>query len=179
MHVSYVTLTARVLVAGVFLLAVVTKMRGRAAFEDFAESLTAARLVRYRLRHAVAAATVLAEVAVVVLLTVPRTVTAGLALAALVSTVFALGIGLVLRRGTPAACRCFGRSRTVLGAVHVARNAVLVAVALVGIAAAGTSGPLEPGGVAVALAAAAVLVVVVRFLDDIVPAFTVTAPAAR
>lgn len=176
---SYLTLTARVLVAGVFLLAVVAKMRRRAAFTDFAESLSVARLVRHRLRHVVAAATVLTEVAVVALLTVPMTVTAGLALAALVSTVFAVGIGLVLRRGTHAACLCFGRSRTILGPVHVARNVVLVVVAVIGIAAAGTTGPLEPGGVAVALAAAAVLIVVVRFLDDIVPAFTDTAPAAR
>lgn len=65
------------------------------------------------------------EVAIVVLLAVPVTARVGAALAALALLGFTAVIVAALRRGSLAACRCFGASTVPLGRRHVLRNGLL------------------------------------------------------
>jgi len=60
---------------------------------------------------------------------------------------FTLALRGVVRSGRPVACRCFGASTAPVGVVHLVRNAVILAVIGLGIAAA------LAGGAAVALPA--------------------------
>jgi hypothetical protein len=172
-------LTARLLLALVFLAAVAGKVRTRAGFADFVASVGGFG-VPPRWRRPVARLAITAEAAVVVLLAVPGAGPAGLLLATGLLGVLTAAIVRVLRRGARPACRCFGAGDTPVGARHVGRNLALVAVALLGLlgwATAGGSAPSAPAvllavGVAVPLAA-----VVVR-LDDLVALFAPTASRA-
>jgi hypothetical protein len=130
---------------------------------------------------AVAVAVTAAEAAVVVLLALPFTVPLGLGLAVGLLAAFTTGIVLALRRGQRAPCRCFGASTTRLGPAHVVRTLVLVTVAGTGlltdlVAVGGAGAPPQLGGVAVALAAAAVGVLIVVRLDDLMALFTTRLP---
>ena len=92
---------------------------------------------------------------------------AGFAVAAGLLAVFTGAIVLSLRRGNAAPCRCFGASSTPLGPRHVARNAVLVALALLGLVAALVPGPADLAGLVVAGAAGVVAGVTITAFDDI------------
>jgi hypothetical protein len=76
-----------------------------------------------------------------------------------------------VRRGERTPCRCFGKSTTPLGPVHVVRNAFLVCVALLGVTGSLMSGTAELGGIAVAAVAGLVLGGLIVVLDDIVDLF--------
>ncbi|URN09102.1 hypothetical protein LUW74_40990 [Actinomadura madurae] len=119
-----------------------------------------------------------AESAAVVLLAVPRTAPAGLALAGAVLLAFATGIHRALRDGRNATCRCFGTRPSPAGRVHLARNLALTALAFGGLAAhLAAPGPVHPAGAAVAVAGAGVLALVFIFFDDL--ADLLFAPSAR
>ncbi|MGK5739799.1 MauE/DoxX family redox-associated membrane protein [Micromonospora sp. URMC 103] len=166
-----VELAARLLLALVFLAAVIGKLRTRAGFTAFAGAVGQFG-VPSRWAAPVARLAVATEAAVVVLLALPATVPAGLLLAAGLLGVLTAAIVGALRRGARPACRCFGAADAPVGPRHVARNLALTVVALLGLLGWAVSGP--PPGPAAALLAAGLAVplaaVVVR-LDDLVALF--------
>ena len=174
----YLALACRCAVGGVFGVSVAGKIRGRPAFRAFASWLAAlpVPLVRGQARAA-AAVIAAAEATIVILVALPWTVRAGLVLAAVLLGVFAAGTWLAVARGTDASCQCFGVSASPLGRRHVVRDALLGAVAVAGVVAAG-SGGARPGGVAVSLGAGLVVAGFVVFLDDLAALFTPSGEAA-
>lgn len=173
---QYVTLTARCALGLVFLVAVLGKVRDRDAFREFRRSVPG--LAPGLPPTATSVAVVAAESAAVVLLAVPRTAPAGLALAGAVLLAFATGIHRALREGRHATCRCFGTRPSPAGRVHLARNLALTALAFGGLAAhLAAPGPVHPAGAAVAVAGAGVLTLVFIFFDDL--ADLLIAPSAR
>ncbi|MEV0625204.1 MauE/DoxX family redox-associated membrane protein [Nonomuraea wenchangensis] len=176
---DYLALTARCALGLVFLVAVIGKVRGRAAYEAFRRSVPElVPLPRGAASAVLPALVVAAECAVVVLLAVERTAAAGLALAAAVLLAFTAGIGRALRAGVRASCRCFGMTPSPLGRLHLVRNLALAALAVAGAAAvlAGAPGQPHPAGVALAVAGGALLALPAVFADDLA---ALLAPAPR
>ncbi|MFC6074624.1 MauE/DoxX family redox-associated membrane protein, partial [Microbispora bryophytorum] len=97
------------------------------------------------------------------------TARAGLLLAGGLLLGFAAVLVTALRRGTTAACRCFGASDEPVNRRHVARNAVLAACAVAGAAATSAAGgaPVAPPAAALCLVGASVAVGAVVLLDDL------------
>lgn len=176
----YLAVACRCAVALVFAVSAGSKVRNRAAFAAFESSVRGLRLLPRSATRPITVATCAAELAVVPLVAVPATADAGLLLAAALLAAFSAVISTVLaRRGTAVACRCFGSSGQPLGAHHIIRNAVLAAVAVGGVLALPErSGPIHPGGFAVALLAGAVLALLAVTLDDAISLFR-TANTAR
>jgi hypothetical protein len=153
----------------VFAASALSKLRSGPAYRAFASWLADLRLPVAG--SAVAAAMAGTEVTVVALIALPWTAAAGLALAAAAAAVFAVGILVVVHRGTSVPCRCFGVSAAPLGRRHVARNAGLCLAAAAGAAGAGSAGA-RPPGIALSLGVAAVLAAFVLFADDLAELFT-------
>ncbi len=122
---TYAVLFCRILLAGVFLAALVGKVRSASAYREFAGSVVRLGLFSRRVSRVCAAVVVGVELLVLVLLVPPRTVPAGFLAAVLLLGAFAAGIVLALRVGNSAPCRCFGASSAPLGRVHVVRNLIL------------------------------------------------------
>jgi SAM-dependent methyltransferase/uncharacterized membrane protein YphA (DoxX/SURF4 family) len=162
--VNTILIAARVVLAGVFLVAGVTKLidlnGSRSALEGFG---LARRWVPLG-----AVALPIAEILAAALLIPAATARAGAGLAAILLFVFMAGIVAALRRGTAPECHCFGQlhSRPV-GRETLARNAVLAAIALLVLFAG--SGPglsswwRSSSGSVIALAAMSVLVAVLAY----------------
>ncbi|TDB78971.1 hypothetical protein E1182_14435, partial [Micromonospora sp. KC721] len=166
-----VELAARLLLALVFLTAVVGKLRTRAGFDGFVGSVGQFG-VPARWASAVARLAVATEAAVVVLLAGPPTVPAGLLLAAGLLGVLTAAIVGTLRRGVRPACRCFGAGDAPIGLRHVARNLVLLSVALLGLLGWAAAGPPpSTPAMLIAVGAAVPLAAVVVRLDDLVALF--------
>lgn len=189
----YLAVFAMVLCGLVLLVSAVGKVRGKAAYADFASSVPAFG-VPARWTSLFAAATVAAEFVITALL-LPATVLAGLGSAsgwwlAWAGLVFAAGLFGVLTaavwravaRRTGAVCRCFGPARTVLAHRHVVRNVLLLLVTVAGvIALSGVDSAAGADPVAAALAAvvgAVGAVAVVRF-DDLAELFAGPVPDVR
>jgi hypothetical protein len=175
--VHYVLIACQVLLAAVFVIAVVGKLRG---LEEFTASIVALRLLPRPASRTAAYAVLGGEAVVVVALAVPYTVPVGLAGAAALLLALTTGIVVALRRGQSAPCRCFGASTTPLGRTHVVRNLVLAGIAGAGLAAGAMAGEgaVHPAGVALALTAAGVGALIVVRLDDLVGLFSpAVAPA--
>ncbi|MEU8423886.1 MauE/DoxX family redox-associated membrane protein [Micromonospora sp. NPDC048835] len=168
-------LTARLLLALVFAVAVIGKLRTRAGFAEFVGSVrqfgVPARWASPTARVAVAA-----EAAVVVLLAVSRTVPAGLLIAAGLLGVLTAAMVVALRRGARPACRCFGAGDAPIGGRHVVRNVALATVALLGLLgwATGSGPPPSAPTVLFAVGVAVPLAAVVVRLDDLVALFAPT-----
>jgi hypothetical protein len=163
-RLSYLLFTSQLVIAGVFAVAAVGKLRAPAAF---VASLAGFGLPARRARP-VAAGVIAAEAAVVPLALIPATAVAGLVLATLLLTTFALAIVRTLRRGLRPRCRCLGAAGAPLRKAHVARNAALALLAAAGaLAAAVTSPDLEAAPLAVAALIAAVALLVLATLDDL------------
>jgi hypothetical protein len=165
--VVYVTLICRCVMAITFGFSVFSKIKNGDAFRDFAAWLGGVPPVSRRTQLPVAAILVAGELVVTGAVIAPETVRWGLMLAALLLTVFAVGIYAALRRGVRAPCRCFGASTTPLGGSQIVRNALLVLVAVTGAIAQGSHSAVTVPGVIISLATAALLVVPVIFYDDL------------
>jgi hypothetical protein len=175
--VTALLLFGRCLLGLVFLASAVGKARGRREFRAFGAALGGMRLLPAPLVRPAAAAVVLLEALVPLLLALPGRwpVAAGFALAGLLLLAFTAAVWTVLRRRVAAVCRCFGGSSAApLGRRHIARNSALAAVAV-----AGAAGSLTAAGSAAPPAAAAVLAVPLAVvgalaaarLDDLVSLF--------
>ncbi|WP_051579862.1 MauE/DoxX family redox-associated membrane protein [Pseudonocardia acaciae] len=164
---GYVVIGCRCLVGLGFALAAASKLRNRAAFDQF---VGAVRAVFPRLsgRHGVVAAALVAatEAAVPVLLVAPGTAPAGVALACLALLGFTAAVVTALRRGSTVPCRCFGGSSAPLGRHHLVRNGVLLAAAALAAIAPRDAGELA--GIAVAVGAGASAALLVARFDELV-----------
>ncbi|WP_185949504.1 MauE/DoxX family redox-associated membrane protein [Microbispora sp. KK1-11] len=160
---AYLFAFCRLLTGIVFLTSAMSKLRGRAAYEEFTVATRA--LTRLPARP-VAVLVVAAEVAVAPLLAWPPTMLAGFCVALGLLVAFTVAIVVALGRGRRVPCRCFGASAVPVGPGHLARNAVLIVAAAAGAIQAGTgvvpvglgaAGLAGVAGVALAAGAAAVL----------------------
>jgi hypothetical protein len=165
----YAAFACRGLIGLVFAVATVTKVRSLNAYRDFAFWL-AALPVPLAGNRALPAAFIAAEVAIVALVAVPVTATAGLLLAAGCLAVMTGGTAVIVKRGARVSCQCFGPSSSLLGARHIVRDGILLAIALAG--ALGTrEGTASPAGIALSLVTALIGATFVVFSDDLVALF--------
>lgn len=125
-------LGCRALLAVVLGAAAIGKLRRR-AFESFTLSLSAFGLPAAFARPSVAGLVVAFEAAAAVLLVVAPA--AGYALALALIAAFTAVLHRVVHSGRRVACWCFGASTTPVGVSHLVRNAALLVVAGLGIAA--------------------------------------------
>jgi hypothetical protein len=165
---QYFAVAAQAMIAVVFIAAVWGKGRSKTAFGSFVDSLRDMTMIRRPWSARLAALTLAAEIAAVILLVTPsaQLTRLGFGLSALMLLAFAGAIVTSLMRGNKEPCQCFGRSTTPLGWHHVLRNLFLVAVsvtALFGV----HSGPFDLGYTVIAVAGGAVLGVLVTAIDDI------------
>ncbi|WP_338026010.1 MauE/DoxX family redox-associated membrane protein [Corallococcus macrosporus] len=140
-----VNLGCRLMLATVFALAALGKARGRRPFDEFIQTLENLGFPRALAGAPLAATLVLTEAASALLLGVG--VAAGYALALALLVGFTLGIAWVMRRGEKVACRCFGASNAPVGAAHLVRNGLLLAVTVAG----AVSHPSASGGLAMGM----------------------------
>jgi len=107
---------------------------------------------------------------------------AALTAAALLTALLALGVALIVRRGTRVSCACFGvPARQPLGRVHLARNLCLLAVACAGLAGVPLAHGRPPAAAAVlaGVTGAIAALLFVRW-EDLAGLFApLPAPAAR
>jgi hypothetical protein len=168
--VQYVDVASRLLLLTVFVLALAGKVSGRGAWDEFVASIGKMAVIDTSKAPMAAVATTVAEAGVVVLAVVPLrwAGSASFVLAAGLLGCLTLAVLRTVRRGTAVPCRCFGASDTPLGMPHVVRNALLVVVALAGLAASFVSGPFDVGlAVVVAVFGAALGLLMARW-DDLV-----------
>lgn len=172
---DYLAVGLRSLVAAVFLFSSVSKLAGRAAFREFADSVGDLVPVPAFFRRPVAGFVVAAELAVVLLLVLPwgtpTVPVAGFAVAIGLLLAFTVGIVFAVLRGVRASCRCFGPSQTPLGLRHVIRNVIVMTATLVGAVAAPTAFTSHPAGLLIAVLGGVVVAVLVAVSDDIYALF--------
>ncbi|HEX6356430.1 MauE/DoxX family redox-associated membrane protein [Actinophytocola sp.] len=175
----YVVLGCDLLLIGVFAVSATGKLRSRAVFLDFCDSVRKVLGTRPDRARQLAAAVVAFEV-----VTVPTLVflpAVGFLVAMLLCVTFAVALGRAVRHAVREPCRCFGSSSAPLGWRHAARAATLSLIALAGEVGVLTGavltgpiwlpGPWHPGGISVAVGAAAILVALTVFYDDIADLF--------
>ncbi|WP_161627929.1 MauE/DoxX family redox-associated membrane protein [Microbispora catharanthi] len=176
---AYLFAFFRLLTGIVFLMSAVSKLRGRAAYEEFTVATRA--LTRLPARPVVALV-VTAEVAVAPLLAWPPTMLAGFCVALGLLVAFTVAIVVAMRRGRRVPCRCFGASAVPVGPGHLARNAVLIAAAAAGAVQAGIGAVpawtgavpagLGPAGLAAVALAAGATAVLLSAIGEIAGLFT-------
>lgn len=157
------------LIGVVFAVSATSKLTGRAAFVDFAASVRRMKLLPAALVRPAAAAVVAIEVGIVGLLAVPvrSAAIAGFIIATGLLTAFTAAIVSVTVRRIDTTCRCFGRSVTPLGPRHVARNGVLLTVAVLGLVAAVIGSPAAGPMLVVAGLTGLVVGALVTTFDDL------------
>ncbi|NGO79482.1 hypothetical protein G6045_28080 [Streptomyces sp. YC504] len=172
---SDLLLVCRLTLIGALAVAGLAKVRDRRAF---AAALAGFPFLPASARPALTVLVPAAELLAAVLLAVPGTLVAGLGLAGALCAAFCAVAVTAMRRGTTAGCPCFGSRTTVpMGSWHVARNALLTGLALLGAAIAlgqGTSTDLTAPAFALAAAAAGYLTVLAVFTDDLAAFFAGT-----
>jgi hypothetical protein len=165
---TYVEFGCRCVLGVVFAVSALSKTWKKGAFAAF--RLATAALVPSARRYASALSTVVvvAEAAIVVALVVLGT--AGLVAACLLLTAFTVAIAAAVRRGDAASCRCFGATATPVSARHLVRNALLIAVAALGLAMPGQAGG-DPAALGLAAVAGVVVAVLVISFDAVADLF--------
>ena len=165
---SDLLLVCRLTLICVLAVAGVAKLRDRRRFATALGDLT--RLPAAA-RPALAVLVPAAELLAAVLLAVPRTLTAGLAVAAALCAGFSVVAVTAMRRRSSAGCPCFGSRTTVpMGPWHVARNAVLTGLALLGGVIAlnqGATASYDAPALVLAVAVAGYLTTLAVFTDDL------------
>ncbi|MFD9942590.1 MauE/DoxX family redox-associated membrane protein [Nonomuraea sp. NPDC059023] len=165
---EYLVLAARLLIGLTFTFALVSKVRTRASFTRFKDTLGSS------LPGFTAALVLSSEAAIIVLLAIPWTVPLGFLCAAGTLAVFTGYLIWNLRGKNPAPCLCFGGTDTPAGVPHIARNLVLLVIALCGAALSATTGALptyEVNGLMVSLLAGLAAAIVIALLDDVIALF--------
>jgi hypothetical protein len=166
-----VLLASRILIALVFAVSAISKLRGASAFRSF-ESATGAMGVPARLVRPAAVTVVAAEVAAALLVALPPGGLVGLSVTVGLLIAFSVGIALALRRGSRASCACFGSSTSPIGRRHLVRNGLLLLVATAGIVGALTgTAPVGLAGIGIVAVAAAVCAALLTRMDDLVALF--------
>lgn len=129
----YVDLALRALLSAVFVLSAASKCYRQPARSGFADAVAKLAPLVWRIRHGVAGAVTAAEAGIAVLLILLHSSDAGFVVALGVLSVFSAVVGVAVVRGRRVRCRCFGEDGTVVGLGHLARNATLMVVALLGL----------------------------------------------
>jgi hypothetical protein len=164
----YLTTSCRVLIALMFLASILTKLRNETSRQNFLDSVRALTGSKANVSVALAAASIAAELGIVVFLTLPDTVELGFLASALLLAVYAAVLWRALKRGVRAPCQCIGSSIAPIHRWLIVRNLGLVAVSLIG--AMGTSVGVQiewSTGFATSVAIAVVGVLVVASFDDL------------
>ena len=133
--------------AVVFATAAVSKIRSRTSFQEFAASLGQFGLRSARVKRLSAAGVIGAEVAAAGALLTPWA-TSGLIRfgpATGLLAVFSIAVAVAGAKNERFACHCFGSRAPSRTGPHLATNAVLIAVGVVGMAAPGTGPGLSDG----------------------------------
>lgn len=165
----FLALSSRCLIGVIFVVSAWAKLRSPAAFREFAAWLAGLPVIRPGPRRAAPWLLAGAEAAIVVLVALPWTAAAGLALALVVLIVLAAGILAALRAEMRTRCQCFGRQGSPLGTRHVVRNLLLALVAAAGLLAVLTAAPVraDPAALALSLGGAGTAALLVLFMDDL------------
>jgi methylamine utilization protein MauE len=169
----FLLLTVREVLAGVFGLAVLGKLRARSDWRAFVTSLTAMRVATTATAPSLAIAVVVAEAATCVLLVLPGVPAAGEGSAAIMLGSLTVVVARVVGSGRRVSCGCFGRTTVALSVRHVVRNGALAALAVAaGMRELAAQAPaFTDAGLPVAIlatATAALAVVLITRLDDLV-----------
>jgi hypothetical protein len=118
--------------------------------------------------------------AVATLVGQPRWSVPGFAGAAALLGAFTVAHAVALTRGSAARCACFGRTTTTVGPLSLLRTAVLLALALAGLALAlAGSDPMDPTAALAAVPAGMVLGLLLISLEDLVALFRPSAVPPR
>jgi hypothetical protein len=147
----------RVVLGVVFAVACGSKLRSRAAYAEFADSLSDIGWLRGPVRTVAAAAVPAAEAAVVLLLALPWTVLGGWAVALVLLAAFTVVTGREAARGHRVRCRCFGAGTAQIGPAQIVRNVLLAVAAAAGLI-------IEPGSHGTAGAAGLVAAIGIALL---------------
>ncbi len=168
----YLILACRYLVGGVLLAAAVRKASGRATFAAFAGAVRRLGGIPTTLAPTAAGAVIGMEAATGAALVAGIAPAAALAAAVILFAAFTVVLVRALRVGSREPCLCLGRADEPVGWPQVWRNAGLIGTALLALAGAplATAPPTVPGRL-LCLAAAAVAVLVVVLLDDLIALF--------
>ncbi len=167
---TYLVFGCRCLLLVVFAGSAIGKLGSFTAFcRATRELVPAARGVATQL----AAAVIVGELIVVLLLAVPATAPAGLVTGAGLLVAFTVAIAAALGRGSTTSCNCFGRSASPIGARHLVRNGFLILVAAIGLIAdvLGWPAGVESLGLAMTGVVAVVLAVLVLSFDALADLF--------
>lgn len=172
---GYLSLGCRGVLIGIFLVSIIGKVHSRESYLEFVSATHRLLATGRTMARGLAPLVVGAEVAVALALILPRSVPEGFAMAAVLLCCFSVALIRALRRGFDAPCRCFGASSSPVRGYHVARNGVLIAMAVVGLVSAWGSDAeqYEAAGVALTGLVAVVCVLIVARLDDLVALFRV------
>jgi hypothetical protein len=173
---AHVVAIAQWALATLFAVATVSKL-SRISFVEFVNSTAA--LLPHRLTawsKPAAVGVVIAEAATVVALLVPMSSTWGFVSATALGGLFGFAVVGAIRRGNRAPCRCFGRSTTPLGPVHLARNLITTAIAVtaLGVITLSPANPLSWLEVALCAFAGVVCGMLLIRLDDLAELFAPT-----
>lgn len=135
----------RTVLAAVFAVAFLSKVRSGTAFAEFATTLGDFGWLRGQRQAIVALAVPAAEAALVVLLVIPVTAVAGFTSAVMMLMVFTGVTGREVAAGRVVRCRCFGGGGARIGRAQLTRNLVLLGCAAAGLVLAITSRGGTPG----------------------------------
>jgi hypothetical protein len=124
----------RVLLATTLAVAGLGKLRGRAAFTAFADTLRDLGWRSPARRHAAAVTLPAAELGSASLLAAPPAGIWGYAAALILLLALTAAAAAALKRGRRPRCRCFGRAEERIGVSTLIRNGVLVAAGTAGLA---------------------------------------------
>jgi len=161
---SAVDIACRGMLVLVFLASAIGKLGN---FGGFVAAVRQLRLVPGGWPRPVARMVVAAEAAAAGLLVLPSSfAAAGFVLVILLCAMFAVVIELSVRREIQVPCPCFGGSADLLNRRHLLRNAVLAAVAVVGLAGIQTGRPEFLAILISSVTAVFLAAVVIRF-DDV------------
>jgi hypothetical protein len=155
----YLVIGARAVLFVVFAASFTSKVRSRAAFTAFADSLAGFGVRGARLQARTAGIVITAEAATAVLVALAFTVIWGLAVGGLMITVFTAQASIASRQGLRPVCNCFGSSKSAFGARHFIRNALIIAVATAGLLAEFASGRTHLAVASVVLATGIAVIV--------------------
>ncbi|GAA1828674.1 hypothetical protein GCM10009682_54590 [Luedemannella flava] len=166
-----VVLVVVLTVAAVLLISLVSKLRSATAFGEFRDGINDLRVVPRRLAAHAAVAAVAGELVTLGLVLVPATTVPGLFVAGTLFAVFAGVLSRAVIRGAGTSCHCFGATKDVVSARHVARTALLALLAYgagaLSWVAHRSYPPTDVPTAVIAVAVAGVLVVAVVYLDAV------------
>ncbi len=172
---AVVEVALRTMLAVVFGVAFVSKVRSRAAYAEFAASLGDISWLAGGRRLTASVAIPVLEVAVTVLVVVPFAVPWGFGVGAVLLAGFTAVTAREVSKGRAIRCRCFGASDGQIGSAQIARNLVLFALSIGGLALAPVShGAVGAAGLIVAIGLALLAGLAIVRWDDL--ASLVTAP---